>query len=138
MEKKKKKIDPEFIIDGAESINEEDIERANKNSDKIEGKIKGSGKLRRFLSDFKLLSALLKDYWKGDYRNIPYKSIAVVVFTLLYVLNVADVVPDFIPGLGLLDDATVIGLCLKIVNSELEKYGNWKGMKQNDPLTDAD
>jgi uncharacterized membrane protein YkvA (DUF1232 family) len=134
----KKKIDPEFVLEGAESINKDDIQRATKNADKIEGKIKGSSKLRSFLSDFKLLSALLKDYWKGNYRNIPYKSIAVVVFTLLYVLNVADVVPDFIPGLGLLDDATVIGLCLKIVNSELQKYSSWKGIKQNEPLADAD
>jgi uncharacterized membrane protein YkvA (DUF1232 family) len=133
--KEKKKIDPEFVLDGAESIDKDDIERANKNAEKIEGKIKGSSKLRSFLADFKILSALLKDYWKGNYRNIPYKSIGVVVFTLLYVLNVADVVPDFIPGLGLLDDATVIGLCLKIVNAELQKYSTWKAIKQNEPLT---
>ena len=134
----KKKIDPEFVHEGAESINEEDIQRANKNAEKIEGKIKGSSKLRSFLSDFKLLSSLLKDYWKGNYRSIPYKSIGVVVFTLLYVLNVADVVPDFIPGIGLLDDATVIGLCLKIVSSELEKYSDWKGIKQDKAMTDTD
>ena len=73
-----------------------------------------------------LLSSLVKDYWKGRYRKIPYKAIAGIAFTILYVLNVVDLVPDFIPGLGLLDDATIVGLCLKMVSTDIEQYKIWK------------
>ena len=69
---------------------------------------------------------LVKDYWRGSYRNIEYKAIAVVVFTLLYVMSTIDLIPDFIPGMGLLDDASVIAFCLNIVKTELDKYKEWK------------
>ena len=123
---KKRKIDSEYVEEGASRIQEEDIKKATENAEKIEEKVKNSSKLRKFITEFRLLSSLLKDYWKGNYRSIPYKAIAVIVFTLLYVLNIADVIPDFIPGLGLLDDASVIAFCLKIVSGEIQKYKDWK------------
>jgi uncharacterized membrane protein YkvA (DUF1232 family) len=122
----KKKVNKEFVEDGAANIEEDDIRKAAENAEKIEEKVKNSSKLRKFMSDFKLLGSLVKDYTKGNYRSIPYKAIAVIVFTLLYVLNVADIIPDFIPGIGLLDDASVIAFCLKIVNTEITKYRVWK------------
>lgn len=123
---KNKKVDTEFVEEGAANIQDEDIRKAAENAKKIEEKIKNSSRLRNFLGDFKLLGSLVRDYWKGEYRTIPYKAIAIIVFTLLYVLNMADVIPDFIPGIGLLDDASVIAFCLKIVNTEITKYKDWK------------
>lgn len=123
---KKRKIDSEYVEDGASKIQEDDIRKATENAKKIEEKVKNSSRLRKFLGDFNILLSLVKDYWKGNYRTIPYKAIAVIVFTLLYVLNIADVIPDVIPGMGLLDDASVIAFCLKIVNSEIQKYKDWK------------
>lgn len=132
---KKRKIDSEYVEEGASRIQEEDIKKATENAEKIEEKVKNSSKLRKFITEFRLLSSLLKDYWKGNYRSIPYKAIAVIVFTLLYVLNIADVIPDFIPGLGLLDDASVIAFCLKIVSGEIQKYKDWKVESKNSPAT---
>ena len=123
---KKRKIDSEYVEDGASKIQEEDLKKAAENAQKIEEKVKNSSKLRKFIGEFNILLSLVKDYWKGNYRSIPYKAIAVIVFTLLYVLNIADVIPDIIPGIGLLDDASVIAFCLKIVSSEIQKYKDWK------------
>lgn len=132
---KKQKIDSDYINSESDNIDDEDIKKAAENSEKVNEKVKNSSRLRRFLKDFKILTSLVNDYWKGNYKTIPYKAIAVIVFTLLYVLNVADVIPDFIPGLGLLDDASVIAFCLKIVNTELQKYQAWKG---NEILSEGD
>lgn len=128
---KKRKIDSEYIKERASKIQEEDIKKATENAKKIEEKVKNSSKLKKFIGDFNLLLSLVKDYWKGNYRTIPYKAIAVIVFTLLYVLNIADVIPDFIPGIGLLDDASVIAFCLKIVSNEVQKYKAWKVESEN-------
>lgn len=122
----KKKVDEEYIDEAASSIKNEDIKKAAENAEKIDQKVKGSKTLSKFFNDLTVLGSLIKDYWKGNYRNIPYKAITVIAFTLLYVLNVADIVPDIIPGFGLLDDATVIAFCLKVVGDELEKYKQWK------------
>lgn len=53
-------------------------------------------------------------------------TIGAVVTTLLYVLNPVDIVPDFIPFFGLLDDAAVVSACLFLVEKDLNIYKNWK------------
>ena len=45
--------------------------------------------------------SLIRDYWYGHYRAIPWKSIAAVAGALLYVLNPLDLIPDLIFGFGL-------------------------------------
>ncbi|MGH7768845.1 MAG: DUF1232 domain-containing protein [Candidatus Binatia bacterium] len=34
--------------------------------------------------------------------------------------------PDFIPGLGFMDDVTVVGLAVAAVKSEVEKFRDWE------------
>lgn len=92
----------------------------------IEGKVRDSGRLNRFSTDIKLMFSLIRDYWYGHYRAIPWKSVAAVAGALLYVLNPLDLIPDLIFGFGLVDDAGVVALCLKLVESDLHRYAAWK------------
>ncbi|MBK7455847.1 MAG: hypothetical protein IPJ46_19655 [Anaerolineales bacterium] len=63
-------------------------------SEETQRKFSAKGPLARFIEDGKLLIAIVKDYWAGAYRQIPYGVIASSVFTLIYVLNPFDMVPD--------------------------------------------
>jgi uncharacterized membrane protein YkvA (DUF1232 family) len=45
---------------------------------------------------------------------------------LIYVFNPLDLVPDVLPFVGVLDDATVIGALLMLVERDLKKYRTWK------------
>lgn len=36
------------------------------------------------------------------------------------------IIPDFIPVFGLMDDAGVVALCLKIIDGDLQAYRKWK------------
>lgn len=116
----------EYFKDESSKADEDDVKNAAKNADKLKDKIKNSKSLSEFFDDLMLLSSLVKDYWKGDYRKVPYKAITAISFTILYVLNMADIIPDIIPGIGLIDDVTIVGLCLKMVGDDLEKYKVWK------------
>jgi len=120
------KPNQEYFDKGTSKVDEEDVKKAAESAKRLKSKLKDSKILVKLFDEMMLLTSLVKDYWKGNYRNIPYKAIAAVAFTILYVLNVVDLVPDFIPGLGLLDDATVVGLCLKLVSHDLELYKDWK------------
>jgi uncharacterized membrane protein YkvA (DUF1232 family) len=73
-----------------------------------------------------VLTALVKDWRAGKYRQALYGTIAAVVFGLIYVINPLDIVPDVLPFLGALDDATVIGALLMLVERDLKKYRIWK------------
>ena len=43
-----------------------------------------------------------------------------------YVLNPFDLVPDFIPLVGQIDDAAVVAACLLMVRQDLHRYKKWK------------
>jgi uncharacterized membrane protein YkvA (DUF1232 family) len=69
---------------------------------------------------------LVKSYSKGEYKNISPSTILSVVGTLLYFVSPLDLVPDFIIGLGILDDAALIGFTVKKISSELDAFSKWK------------
>ena len=45
---------------------------------------------------------------------------------LAYVVFPIDIIPDFILGVGFLDDAFVIGIVMKKLSDEITKYKNFK------------
>lgn len=88
--------------------------------------LKNKGAMSEVFHDLKLLLLLVKDYITGAYRSIPFGSVVAVVGAILYFLSPIDFIPDFIMGIGLVDDVFVIGLVLKQIHSDLQKYEKWK------------
>ncbi|MGB2082522.1 MAG: YkvA family protein [Psychrobacter sp.] len=94
--------------------------------DKLKEKLEDSGYLEPFSDDLMLFMSLVKDYYKGDYRKIPFKTISAGAIGALYVLNPIDLIPDSIPFIGHIDDALVLKFCLKQARKDLQKYKEWK------------
>jgi uncharacterized membrane protein YkvA (DUF1232 family) len=82
--------------------------------------------LKGVLDDLQLMFRLVRAWLKGDYKDLSKKSLVVLVGALVYFLMPLDTIPDFIPGLGFMDDVTVVGLALAAVKSEVEKFRNWE------------
>ena len=80
----------------------------------------------RLFQDLKLLIPLIKDYWKGTYRDVSVKSIVIFVVALAYIISPIDLIPDYIIGLGQIDDAVILGLSLYFLEKDLLKYKEWK------------
>ena len=120
------KPDEEFLKDGAQKITDKDLEKVVNKSEEIKKKFSTKGPLARFIEDGQLLITIVKDYWSGAYRQVPYGAIASIAFTLIYVLNPFDLVPDILPLIGQLDDVAVMGACLILVEQDLHKYKDWK------------
>lgn len=85
-----------------------------------------TGALAALVEDIGAMLSLVKDYVTGEYREIPWWIIASIIAALLYVLNPIDAVPDYIPWLGLLDDAAVVSGCVGMAKKDLERYKAWK------------
>ena len=117
----------EFVKKGAEKMTDKDVEKVVVKSEDIQKKFTSHGPLQRFIKDAKLLIAMVKDYWSRSYRQVPFGTIGAIVFTLIYILNPFDLVPDVLPIIGEVDDAAVIAACLMLVEQDLHKYENWKG-----------
>ena len=116
----------EVLEEGAKKVTDNDLEKVIAQADKIEEKFKAKGPLGRFIVDVKVLISLVKDYCNGSYREIPWWTIAAVVTALLYVLNPVDLIPDFIPVIGLVDDALIVSVCLLAIEQDLARYKEWK------------
>ena len=120
------KADEEFVREGAEKITDKDVDKVVEKSEEIREKFVSRGPLKRFIEDGKLLIALIKDWRASRYRQIPFGILAAAVFALLYVFNPFDLVPDVLPFVGAVDDATVIGACLLMMEQDLNKFRKWK------------
>ena len=72
------------------------------------------------------LARMLSAWVKGDYRNISTKSIIAVVAALIYFVNPLDLIPDFIPVIGQIDDIFVLGYLIKMLNKEIERFMAWE------------
>ena len=95
----------------------------------ISNKFLGPGFFNRLIQDFKLLVGLINDYCNGTYRDISIWSILVFFIAIVYVLIPVDIIPDFMLGLGQIDDAAVLFLCLYFLEKDLYKYGEWKSRR---------
>lgn len=76
---------------------------------------------------------MLNDYYKGLYKEVPFRVLAGCAAIVLYVASPIDIIPDNIPILGFVDDAFIIkGIISLCVGKELDKYREWK--KENPDL----
>lgn len=85
--------------------------------------------LKKISRELKLALGLVMDYSKGNYRDVKKKDIILIVAGFLYLLNPADIVPDFILFFGFFDDLSVLTYIIKKLNRELEKYDEWKNSR---------
>ncbi len=125
-DKIKDKINEDYVRKEANKSRPEDITETLDNQEEIDRKMSTAGVLKKYTELGKLMVNMLKDYKLGIYRDIPWFTIASIVFALLYVLNPLDIIPDFIPGFGYVDDASVLALALRFIESDLHKYLDWK------------
>lgn len=77
-----------------------------------------------------LLIQLLKSWVRGEYRDVPYRSIIMLIVGLLYFVSPIDVIPDFLFGFGYIDDVAVIALIFSQIDKDLLKYLEWKNKKE--------
>lgn len=91
-------------------------------------KVAGSAnsRIRELADQIKQLGRLIRAYANGSYREISVANIGLVVAGILYFVTPLDLVPDTIPGAGLIDDATVLAFVLARLEGELARFTAWE------------
>ena len=93
---------------------------------RLEQKIKEMPLVGEEFAVIPIMISLIKHYVEGKYTTVPYGTILAIMSALIYVLSPVDIIPDFIPFVGYLDDVAVIGLCLSMVKTDIEAYDEWR------------
>jgi len=104
----------------------EDRDKMDRFLERLEKKLKHIPVVGGMLSEIPILIALVKAYIEKRYLDIPIGAIIAVVGALIYFLSPIDLMPDFLPAIGLVDDAAVVALALKLVHDDVKEYKAWR------------
>jgi uncharacterized membrane protein YkvA (DUF1232 family) len=73
-----------------------------------------------------VFSRMASAYVSGKYRTVPWKTVMTILAAIIYFLNPLDLVPDFIPVMGLTDDFGVLMWVYASVSLEIDKFLAWE------------
>ena len=91
---------------------------------------KNKGTLGKIWDDLMALFRLVAAWAKGEYKDIPIKVILLAIAAIIYFLMPFDLIPDFIPIAGYLDDATVVAYVIKSIREYLDIFIAWEKTKE--------
>jgi len=94
------------------------------------------GLLKGLREDLGVLQALCVAWWRGEYRAISKPALVAAVAGLLYFLSPMDAIPDWIPGLGFVDDLAVLGWVMRKWSGELQAFQAWRDSQTADVQAD--
>ena len=91
-----------------------------------------TGRISQLLESLMTSFRLLRCYVSGEYRDISFESIAIIVAAITYFVMPLDVVPDFLLMFGILDDAALLAWTFGSVADELTRFTDWEKQKHPD------
>ena len=77
-------------------------------------------------TDLETSYRLIQAWSTGDYKTIPWNSLIMLASGIIYIVNPVDVIPDFILGIGFLDDLAVIRMIFSAVKKDLDAFRAWE------------
>lgn len=82
-------------------------------------------RLSLIFDDLRVMMRLISCWARREYTDIPWNSLLAIVGALIYFVNPMDLVPDFVHGLGLMDDATIIAMVIAATRNDLDRFRVW-------------
>jgi uncharacterized membrane protein YkvA (DUF1232 family) len=69
---------------------------------------------------------LVRAYSRGEYRAVSQDALLSIVAALNYLIDPFDLVPDEVPFLGFIDDATVVMSAVRNSKDDLDDFMTWE------------
>ncbi len=69
---------------------------------------------------------LIRSWLTGSYRVMPWGTLFVLLLVGIYAVNPFDIIPDFIPGVGVIDDAAMLGFLVRSIMKDVQRFKEWE------------
>jgi uncharacterized membrane protein YkvA (DUF1232 family) len=69
---------------------------------------------------------LIRSWLNGTYRVVPWGTLFVFLLVGIYAVNPFDIIPDFIPGVGVIDDAAMLGFLVRSIVKDVQRFKEWE------------
>ena len=101
-------------------------EKVAQEKDKTLDKIKNASALSGLFDNIRTAYDMVSDSVTGKYQGVAKSTLALLAGGLAYLALPLDLVPDFIPVAGWVDDAAVLAWIFKRCADEFQKYKAFK------------
>ena len=127
-EGKKKELEEKFQ-GNLEKVSKSDVQKALEKAEPVLRNLGSSTveKVRLLGKQATLVFEMLKSWWKGEIE-LPWKTVAAMTVSLLYLASPIDMLPDFFPLAGYIDDIFIVAVAIGLVRDELKDYAEEKGL----------
>src|SRR5690606_7940131 len=74
---------------------------------------------------------MAKAYKSKRYTKIPWSSMVQIIGGMVYFVMPLDLIPDFLPAIGFLDDATIMIWIFSALRKDIEAFEEWERNNMN-------
>ncbi|RED92638.1 YkvA family protein [Marinoscillum furvescens] len=79
-----------------------------------------------FIYQLQVIVRMVRAYISGKYSAFSTSTVVTLVFALIYFITPTDLIPDFIPALGLTDDISLVYFIFRSLAEDIEKFKDWE------------
>ena len=94
--------------------------------EKLKAIVDNNEKLKEFSDKVYTFFRMVKAQVSGEYKEMPVKSLVLITGALIYFVTPLDVIPDFIPALGLTDDLAIVIWVYNSIKEDIEQFEAWE------------
>jgi uncharacterized membrane protein YkvA (DUF1232 family) len=84
-----------------------------------------------FLDNVAALWRMFRQYFSGNYSQMRKRTLVKVVAGFLYLIFFIDLIPDFIPFIGWMDDIAVLFFIYRSLKDEITRFRNREATRKN-------
>jgi len=95
------------------------------------------GRLKEVWTEVQIFFRMLKA-WKDGEHKLELKTGLSIIAAIIYFVNPFDIIPDFIPALGLIDDITILTYVIHRFEKEIERFSSWEAERDTDSQPPAE
>jgi len=94
-------------------------------------------KHKGFIAKIPVIIRMIKSAMKKDGYKPHFKNVIVPGLVLIYLISPIDIIPDWIPVIGVLDDLALLAFAIPLLVTEAEKFIAWEvSRKSTDMMID--
>jgi uncharacterized membrane protein YkvA (DUF1232 family) len=82
--------------------------------------------MSEFSKNVQLLIRMIRATANGSYKGLPWKSLVSVIAVLIYFVSPIDIIPDFLPVVGIADDVALVFWLFRTIASDISKFSEWE------------
>ena len=114
----------------AKKMRRGDIADVLEKEGKAKTMVEKAGFLSQYWDDIKTSFDLIRDWFNGLYDKVPTRMIVSLAGALIYLVSPLDLIPDWVPMAGLVDDAAMLAFVFQLSKVDLNAYRRWKGLQR--------